>query len=183
MSCFSKCFESYLYVLGGRGLRPGRAQPTSGSYSVLAGLGSRGCDPRSLTGLCPALTSMLCDPSYASSFSNEGALHFHVVLGPAHGCASPVAPRHHSPRHFHTVFQWILLTTRGVIILALLMCTRRLREVTLFAQSHTAGMWWNWDPNPDYTVPQTHSPSPDTLTGHFGFKTPFSSIVSASVSQ
>lgn len=174
MSCFSKCFESYLYVLGGRGLRQGRAQPTSGSYSVPAGLGSRGCDPWSLMGLCPkrgpALTSMLCDPSNASSFSNQGVLHFHVTLGPAHGCVSPVAPRHRSPRHFHTVFLWILPITRGVIILALLMCTRRLREVKLFAQNHTAGMWWNWDPNPDYTVPQTHSPSPDRLTGHLVLK-------------
>lgn len=40
----------------------------------------------------------------------------------------------------HPAFHLILPTTLGVIILALQMCTRRPREVKLFAQSYTAGM-------------------------------------------
>ena len=77
------------------------------------------------------------------------------------------------PDAVHTAFHLILPTTLGGrnYYSGLTDVQTEAWRGSVIAQICTSGMGWSWDMNPDRMVPKTHSPSPDGLVEHFGFKT------------
>lgn len=74
----------------------------------------------------------------------QGSLHFCFTLGPANCVASPVVLRCCDTRHYSYLLSFNSPDKScevGMIILALLLWKLKLREVKLFAQSYTAGIW------------------------------------------
>ena len=74
----------------------------------------------------------------------QGSLHFYFTLGAANCVASPVVLRCCDTTHYSYLLSLNSPDKScevGMIILALLLWKLKLREVKLFAQSYTAGIW------------------------------------------